>query len=277
MATNITISSSSWSHFLSAIHWAAVIKAGLLLITAHFLARYACLAFKKISHVYLGLESHQIYLGERTIFYIIWVIFVLMAAQHLGFSLNILLGATGILTIAVGFASQTSIANLISGIFLILEKPFKVGDLITVGDITGEVLTIDALSAKLKTPDSTYVRIPNEILIKSNIINLSHYPMRRLDIYFEIKPEAVTPQFITDLMSFLMEDIRCLAEPKPFIQVENFSTGNLKVHIGVYTSNNLLGVLKNDLHWQIFQHLKKNQVELAIPSQKISINSKSFQ
>src|SRR5690606_3033117 len=100
----------------------------------------------------------------------------------LGFSLSVLLGAAGVLSVALGFASQTSASNLISGLFLIGEQPFQLGDTIKVGNTTGEVLSIDLLSVKLRTFDNLYVRIPNESLIKSEMTNLTRFPIRRFDL-----------------------------------------------------------------------------------------------
>ena len=66
------------------------------------------------------------------------LIVIIMVMRELGFQLAPVLGAAGIIGIAVGFASQTSISNIISGVFLIVEQPFEVGDVIIVGGTTGE-------------------------------------------------------------------------------------------------------------------------------------------
>ena len=93
-------------------------------------------------------------------FYLILCLFLVSALVELGFSLGVLVGTAGILTVAIGFASQTSMSNLISGLFLIGEQSFAVGDIIKIDQITGVVLSIDLLSTKLRTFDNTYVRLP---------------------------------------------------------------------------------------------------------------------
>ena len=108
-------------------------------------------------------------------------------AKVAGLDLTALLGAAGIAGIAIGFAAQTSVSNLISGIFLLTEKAYAVGDVLDVGGgIVGAVDSIDMLSVKLKTFDNRLVRIPNETLVKSNIINVTRYPIRRLNIDISI-------------------------------------------------------------------------------------------
>jgi small-conductance mechanosensitive channel len=111
------------------------------------------------------------------------LLLILISVLHqLQFSLTPLLGAAGILGIALGFASQTSVSNVISGFFLIAEGPFEVDDFVQIGDTTGRVLSIDTLSVKLRTFDNRFVRIPNEAIIKSQVTNITRFPIRRLDL-----------------------------------------------------------------------------------------------
>ncbi|MFH1841637.1 MAG: mechanosensitive ion channel domain-containing protein, partial [bacterium] len=119
---------------------------------------------------------------RRIVFYGLLLLVFMLCLNQLGLQLGVLLGAAGILTVAIGFASQTSASNLISGIFLIAERPFVVGDVITVDNTTGEVLSVDLLSVKLRTFDNLYVRIPNETIIKTQVTNLTHFPIRRFDM-----------------------------------------------------------------------------------------------
>jgi len=107
---------------------------------------------------------------------------VINAFEAAQVDLSALLGAAGIAGIAIGFAAQTSVSNFISGFFLVSDKTFAVGDILTVDGITGEVYAIETLSVKLKTFDNRLVRIPNETLIKSNVINVTRFPVRRLNI-----------------------------------------------------------------------------------------------
>lgn len=127
-------------------------------------------------------SRHQSAMIRRLVFYLVFLLFAMAALREAGFSLDVVLGAAGILTVAVGFASQTSASNMISGLFLLMEKPFQIGDFIEVDATIGEVVGIDLLSVKLRTPDNLYVRIPNETLIKTQVVNRSRFPIRRLDL-----------------------------------------------------------------------------------------------
>ncbi|MEZ4766608.1 MAG: mechanosensitive ion channel family protein [Calditrichia bacterium] len=114
------------------------------------------------------------------------VILTVMILRELGFELTPLLGAAGIAGIALGFASQTSVSNVISGIFLIAEQPFVVNDVIRIGETVGQVLSIDTLSVKLRTFENQFVRIPNETILKSQVTTITRFPIRRADLMLSV-------------------------------------------------------------------------------------------
>ena len=112
-----------------------------------------------------GLEESKVLIFSKLTAYLLNTVILLLALDFAGVELKVLLGAAGIFTVAIGFASQTSASNLISGLFLIAEKPFKKGDVITIGDKTGVVLTINLFSTRLRTLDNLLIRVPNETLM----------------------------------------------------------------------------------------------------------------
>src|SRR5690554_1272412 len=166
------------------IAWGQWISAGFLMLLGIVLAS---LAARSVSKVMAKRTSrHHTVMVRRLVFYVIFLLFGVAALREAGFSLDVVLGAAGILTVAIGFASQTSASNMISGLFLLVEKPFEIGDTIEVDATIGEVVAIDLLSVKLRTADNLYVRIPNETLIKTRVINRSRFPIRRIDLVLGI-------------------------------------------------------------------------------------------
>lgn len=170
--------------YLKHMDWERIVFSLFLLIFGYFFA-------KKISHWLKKLienrfSKHHAMLSSRVVFYGLFLLFSISALHEMGFKLTLLLGAAGLFTVALSFASQTAASNLISGVFLLFERPFKVGDVISIKDIKGTVETIDWLSTKIKTNDNRLIRIPNEALIKSEITNLSTYPQKRDEIILRI-------------------------------------------------------------------------------------------
>ncbi len=127
------------------------------------------------------LSQHAGVLVGRIIFYGGLLLVFVTILQELGFNVVALLGAAGVLGVAIGFASQTAVSNIISGFFLLLERPFSVGDIIKSGDVYGYVESIDLLSVHVRTSDNKLVRLPNEVALKQSLSNLTYYPIKRID------------------------------------------------------------------------------------------------
>jgi len=208
------------------------VRAGILLVLAIPLARVAGGVIER--SMARMLVPQQIALLRRFVSYGVVTFGFVMALRELGFDLSALLGAAGVLTVAVGFASQTVATNLISGLFLIGERGFEVGSLVTIGTTSGEVLSIDTLSMKMRTFDNVLVRIPNEALIKGEIRILTEFPIRRVDV-------ALTAAYGDDLddVEACLQDCadsnpRCLVEPAPRFLVLGFEDNGVDVQFSVW-------------------------------------------
>jgi len=143
------------------------------------------------------------------------------ALRGLGFDLSVLLGAAGVVTVALSFASQTSASNVISGLFLVAEAAFQPGDTIDVDGVSGEVLSIDLLSVKLRTFDNRYVRLPNENLVKARITNLSRLPLRRFDIDLAVDLDTDLVKVEALLGQLAANEPGVLADPPPLFDIRS--------------------------------------------------------
>lgn len=171
--------------YVKNLPWEHMIFAFILLFFGYFFAKKVSQLLAKV--IENKFSKHQAMLCSRIIYYGLFLLFLVSALHEMGFKLTILLGTAGLFTVALSFASQTAASNLISGIFLLFERPFKVGDIISIKDTRGIVETIDWLSTKVRASDNRLIRIPNEGLIKSEITNLSTYPQKRDEIVLRIE------------------------------------------------------------------------------------------
>lgn len=193
----------------------------------------------------------------------------LAALNELGFDLRVLLGAAGVLTVAVGFASQTSASNLISGLFLMAERPFVVGDLIQIDGRTGEVLSIDLLSVKLRTFDNLLVRVPNEDIIKKHIVNLTHFPIRRVDLQLRV-PYGTDLEHVREILDEVAErNPLCMTEPAPLFVFQRFGEAGIEFQYSVWgTRQNFLDLL-NSMPLEIETTLRAQGIEVPAPRRSI--------
>ncbi len=238
------------------------VQAVLLLVVGFFVAR---LVRGAIGRVLTHAAAHQTLIFRRFAFYITFGIFIAAALVEVGFDIRVLLGTAGILTVAIGFAAQTSASNFISGLFLLGENPFSIGDVIRIGGTTGEVLAIDLMSVKLRTFDNLFVRVPNEQLIKSEITNLTRFPIRRVDIQLSIAYKDDMRKAVEVLKEVANNNELCLTEPEPIFIFKNFGNSGLEFQYSVWAMRENFLALKNSIQIEIKEAFDEAGIEIPFP------------
>lgn len=219
------------------------------------------------------LEAHQQLLLRRVAFYTVAGLFLASALVEVGFDLGVLLGAAGILTVALGFASQTSASNIISGLFLLGEKAFAVGEVIRVGTTTGEVISIDLLSVKMRTFDNLYVRVPNENLIKSEVTNLSRFPIRRIDVLLGVAYKEDLERVFEVLREVADRNPICLEEPAPLIIFQGYGESSLNFQLSVWATRENFLELKTGIQLDIKNAFDAHGIEIPFPHRSLYTGS----
>jgi small-conductance mechanosensitive channel len=201
----------------------------------------------------------------KLVFWPIALILAVSVLRELGFSLTPLLGAAGIMGVALGFASQTSVSNIISGFFLLAEEPFKVGDVITVGDVTGSVLTIDMLSVKIRTFDNKMVRIPNETLVKAQFTNVTRFPIRRVDIPVGVAYREDIGRVREVLLEVAEANPNVLMEPAPMVMFSGYGASSIDFNFAVWAQREQWLAVKNSVTEEVKRRLDAEGIEIPFP------------
>lgn len=202
---------------------------------------------------------------------LILVLTAAWAMSVLGVEFGVVLGTAGVLTVAVGFAAQTSFSNLISGIFLMAEQPFRVGDVITVGETTGEVLSIDLLSVKLCTFDNLQVRIPNETMLKANVINQTRFPIRRYDFKLSLNYEADLARVREILFGVAEDNLLCLRSPRPMFMFLGFGHSAVDVQFSVWAKRQSLFEMRTEMAIAIKRAFDEHGITMPVPQREIQL------
>ncbi len=233
-----------------------ILEALLIIVLGGLLVRLLAGLFTRT--VLRGMKDPSRVATRKTITYVGVGILAIVALDQLGVELTALLGAAGVIGIAVGIASQASLSNVISGLFLVSEKTFELGDVIRVGERTGVVHSIDPLSIKLRTFDNLLVRIPNQQIIDSELLNITKFPIRRLDIVFSVPAE----ESVDKVMQILRETAKsidlCLDEPEPFILLRDITKGNIEFQLGVWFEKENFVAVKNAVITEIQRRFQED-------------------
>lgn len=176
--------------------------------------------------------------------YGVMIVGLVMAADQLGINVAAALAGIGVAGLAVGFAAQDSVANVISGILIFWDKPFVVGDWISTEGNYGRVAEITLRSTRIRTNRNTYVVIPNKTVIDAVLENYSKHGELRVDVPIGIAYK----EDIGQAREVLLEAVRSLpeviAQPQPDVVVESLgnSSVNLLVRVWMDHADALPGV-----------------------------------
>ena len=249
--------------WLSSDEASSWVRAGLLLVFGLLLARILTMLVTRFAKRFWSTDT--VMLVRRLVFWTVAGLVVASALRQLGFDLGVLLGTAGILTVAIGFASQTSASNLISGLFLAIERSFEVGDAISVGGSTGEVLSIDLLSVKLRTFDNRYVRVPNESMVKTDFVNFTRFSIRRADIMVGVAYKEDIARVRRVLFDLAERHAKVLDEPKPLVFVLGFGASGVDLQFSCWVDATDFFQTKCDLYEEVKRVFDAENIEIPFP------------
>jgi small-conductance mechanosensitive channel len=184
-----------------------------------------------------------------------------------------LLLAGSITGIILGFASQNILGNLISGIFLMIEKPIKIGDQVEINKISGFVSDIRIISTLIRTYDGLLVRIPNQKVFTSNITNSVSYPIRRFDINFRMRYNDDADYAIWLVKDLIDKEPFALLSPAPSVTVTELGESSVNLTARIWAPTSEFGTLKMNLVWAIKKTLEENGIKIPFPQQDVYLHT----
>ena len=186
-----------------------------------------------------------------------------------------LLLAGSITGIILGFASQNIVGNLISGIFLMIEKPIKIGDQVEINKISGFVSDIRIISTLIRTYDGLLVRIPNQQVFTTNITNSVSYPVRRFDINFGISYHDDADYAISLVKDLISNEPFALHNPAPSVTVIELGESSVNIVARIWAPTSEWGTLKTNMVWAIKKTLEENGIEIPLPQRDVYLRTVS--
>ena len=208
--------------------------------------------------------KHSLVSGVSFIGFIISAILAIVA---MGVDLSNLAVIAGALSVGIGFGLQDVIKNLVSGIILLFERPFKVGDWVILAGEEGKIKQINIRSTELETWTKRSVIIPNATLISSSLVNLTHGDnWQRQSIIVGVSYDSDVELVTKLLLDCAKANKRVARVPAPVVVFKDFGASSLDFELRFYVSDVRVDFgASSDLRYAILKTFRENGVDIAYP------------
>ncbi len=161
---------------------------------------------------------------------------IMIVAPSLGIETSSLLAVLSIAGVAVSLSIQNILGNFFSGVTLLMSKPFKIGDFVTIGNQVGTIVETGITHTKLHTPDNQVILVPNSAVTSNVIVNVSTEDTRRLDFTFSASYDSSTEAVLAALTE-AVEIPQVLSDPAPFIRLSKYGDSSIEYIVRVWVKN----------------------------------------
>jgi len=194
---------------------------------------------------------------------LLWALTVIIVAGAFGINATSLVAVLSVAGLALSLSVQNLLSNFFSGIMLLINKPFREGDFIELGDKVGTVKTVGFFNTVLNTPDNVSIAIPNSDLTGAAIKNYSREENRRVDLSFCAAYDAPTETVKKAILEAVAADKRILAEPAPFVRLLAYEDSSIRYVVRVWVKNADYWDVYFNLNEQVRESFAKNGVEMS--------------
>ncbi|MDH4321611.1 MAG: mechanosensitive ion channel [Desulfobulbaceae bacterium] len=204
-------------------------------------------------------------------YYAMMVAVIVAAVNQIGVNIASFLAVLGAAGLAVGLALKDSLANFASGVMLVLFRPFKVGDFVSVSGSSGTVQEISIFNTELATPDNQKVIIPNSSIMGNVITNVTANPVRRIDLVVGIAYEDDMSRAKEVLRAIIAAESRILPDPEPFIAVSELGESSVNLVVRPWVKTGDYWNVRCDLTERIKQEFDRAGLHIPFPQRDVHL------
>lgn len=202
---------------------------------------------------------------------------IMIGLSAAGISLSNLALVAGALSLGIGFGLQNIVSNFVSGLILLAERPFKVGDWVVTGTTEGFVRRISVRATEIETFQRQTIIVPNSEFINSSVGNWTHRnKIGRIEIMVGVAYDSDPRRVLEILKEIADAHPKLLHFPEPMVVFANFGDSSLDFELRGYLADVLDGLgVRTEIRLQIYERFKAEGIEIPFPQRDLNINMKS--
>ena len=207
-------------------------------------------------------------------FRVVTLLFIgIIVLDQLGLNVTVLIGGLSIAGVIAGFAARDSLENFISGITILVDKPFQVGDYIEMEDEYGQVDEITLRSTRIRTVRNEIIVLPNLQMITQQVINHTKRNVLRVDIEFGIAYKEYPEEAREVLLPLVEDDDRIFSEPSPSVVVTSMNDSSVDMAFRFYTRDSSQEL---PIRWEytekVRETLREADIEIPFPRRQLFLD-----
>ena len=253
-----------------------ILAFGLTVWLAFLLSRIARFVLEKDIYPRVNFSGGASYAFSTVLHYVVLLVGFVLAIAALGVDLSkftILAGAFGV---GLGFGLQNIVNNFVSGLFLLFERPVKVGDFVEVDNELGELTQIGLRASTIRTRDGSDLILPNGYLISEKMTNWTHVDKRRrLEINIGVSYNSDPREVLELLKEVAMKTPNVLSDPEPNAVLIEFGDNSLNFRLRAWTNiADRWRLVYSSIAVNVFEALKKAEIEIPYPQLDLHLDNK---
>ena len=211
---------------------------------------------------------------RNAIHILLWAVAVIIVANALGIDTTSLIAVVSIAGLALSLSVQNILANLFSGLTLLITKPFAAGNFVEAAGKRGLVKTVGLFYTTMDTLDNVSISIPNSEITGSTIFNYSREPLRRVDMTFSTSYDAGTEEVKAAINEVIEQDSRILRNPAPFVRLSAYKSSCIEYTVRVWVANGDYWDVYFDMNENVRESFKRHDIAMTYEHLNVHIEQK---
>lgn len=208
----------------------------------------------------------------RFLRYILYIVVILLAVGTLGFSVDsAILGLSAIVGLVLAFGMKDVISNLAAGVWIAIQRPFKMGETVTINGMKGKVIAVGLMATEIVTWDNLFITIPNNIIWGSPLINDTRMPTRVTNVAINVAYGSDLNKAFELAMDVMKNNPKVLKDPKPEVIMDELADSSINLQLRARTKTGDYWSVKRALMQAIVERYQAEGIEIPFPQMDVNL------